>query len=299
MVHFPQGRDYSYLAYIDEAGDPGTKTVRPIDPVGGTEWMTLGCALVQRSNDGLLPQLVGNVLKSINIRTRPDLHFRGLSKSRQDESCHFIAKMPIQLFCVCSNKRNMREYDNPLAAKKMHSKQWFYNFLVRLLLERVTSAVAAHSLINFGTHRHVKFIFSRRGGHSYSQTKAYHEILRLQSRAQTAVLRYRMPIWSVMHMDLVEVDNHDLSAGLQLADCVASAFYTACDDLDTGPRYLSPAKRLEPKMARENGRIADFGLVLQPNPYSKQLSTKVRDGTIGREQREIFEYYGFDFSQKK
>ena len=27
-----------YIAFIDEAGDPGLNTVRPIDEVGGSEW---------------------------------------------------------------------------------------------------------------------------------------------------------------------------------------------------------------------------------------------------------------------
>jgi len=261
--------------------------------------MTLGCALVQKSNDKDIPNYVGEILKQINVRNRPDLHFRNLSKSRQEETCAKMGKLPFKYFAICSNKRNMRNYDNPKAASKMHSQQWFYNFLVRLLIERVTAAVALHSKQTFGEHRCVKFIFSRRGGHSYSQTKAYHEILRLQSRAQTTVLRYRVTVWSVMHRSLIDVAEHDLSAGLQIADCVASAFYTACDDLDTGPRYLLPAQRLKPRMAVEAGKVADFGLVLQPNPYSKQLSTTVRDGIIDESQREIFSYYGFDFGKKK
>jgi hypothetical protein len=289
----------SYVAYIDEAGDPGITKVRPIDPVGGTEWMTIGCALIQRKYDPRLPDFVGDILKAIHVRTRPDLHFRHLSKTRQEEVCALIARMPLKLFCVCSNKRNMRQYDNPRAASRMHSKQWLYNFLVRLLIERVTSAVAAHSEENFGERRYVKFVFSRRGGHSYSQTKAYHELMRLQARAKTTVLKYRIPTWSVMSMSLIEVADHNVNAGLQIADCVASAFYTACDDLDTGPRYILPAQRLKPRMAEEHGRIADFGLVLQPNPYSRQISTKVRDGVIDEGQRAIFEFYGFNFQNRK
>ena len=35
-----------YIAYIDEAGDPGLDKVRPLDPGGASEWMTLGAVVV-------------------------------------------------------------------------------------------------------------------------------------------------------------------------------------------------------------------------------------------------------------
>jgi hypothetical protein len=154
MTHSPTVPNYRYIAFIDEAGDPGTKRVRPIDPVGGTEWMTIGCALFRVEREPSLPGYVGAVLEKLNVRNRPDLHFRYLSPWKQQ---------------------------------------------------------------------------------------------------------------------------------------------AACDDLDTGPRYTAPAKALKPKMATEKGAVADFGLTLQPNPYSKQLSTVVQEGTLPIEQREIFEFYGFTF----
>jgi hypothetical protein len=42
-----------YLAFIDEAGDPGLNTVRPIDAAGGTEWLCLGAVVIRaaRSSD--------------------------------------------------------------------------------------------------------------------------------------------------------------------------------------------------------------------------------------------------------
>lgn len=278
---------YHYVAYIDEAGDPGIKRVRPIDSVGGTEWMTIGCALVQASNDHVLPERVGNILADLGVRNRPDLHFRFLSPTRQKRACELLANMPARYFAVCSNKRNMRQYENPRAAAKMHGQQWFYNWLVRVLVERVTASVLQHSIKVHGAPKLVKFVFSRRGGHSYSQTKAYHEILKRQSQARSAVLQLRLPKWEVMSRDLVESAAHSDSAGLQIADCVASAFYTACDDLDTGSRFLEPAQLLKPKMAEENSRIADFGVVLQPNPRFED--------TLRDDQKEIFKFYGYSF----
>jgi hypothetical protein len=39
--------DSYYIAFIDEAGDPGLSNVRPIDAVGGTEWLCLGAIFMR------------------------------------------------------------------------------------------------------------------------------------------------------------------------------------------------------------------------------------------------------------
>ena len=286
---------HRYIAFIDEAGDTGIKRVRPIDPVGGTEWLTIGCALVRVENEPNLPEYVGNILDKIGVKNRPDLHFRMIKKHRQAETCHLLSKLPTTLFVVCSNKRNIRLYNNERAAAKMHGSQWLYNYLVRVLLERVTAFVYNHSVEQYKEPSFVRFVFSNRGGHSYSQTTAYQFVLKQQARARSALLKYRLPEWRVMHPSMIDVVDHSNCAGLQIADCVASAFYTACDNLDTGPLFLEPAKALRPRIAQESGKIADFGVVLQPNPFSKQISTQVMDGYIPKAQREIFEFYGFTF----
>jgi hypothetical protein len=41
-----QTPDPYYVVFIDEAGDTGLKTVRPIDPVGAAEWLCLGAVLL-------------------------------------------------------------------------------------------------------------------------------------------------------------------------------------------------------------------------------------------------------------
>ena len=36
-----------YIVYIDEAGDPGLAKVRPLDPNGASEWLTLGAVVIR------------------------------------------------------------------------------------------------------------------------------------------------------------------------------------------------------------------------------------------------------------
>jgi hypothetical protein len=41
-----------YTAFIDEAGDPGLNTVRPIDAVGGSEWLRFSNGYGAGKNEG-------------------------------------------------------------------------------------------------------------------------------------------------------------------------------------------------------------------------------------------------------
>jgi hypothetical protein len=92
--------------------------------------------------------------------------------------------------------------------------------------------------------------------------------------------------FEVLRYSLVEYVPHTQNAGLQLADIVASAFFQACDTLDS-PQNVEPAKLLLPRMARERGVIADYGVVLQPTPPKKARLTA--------DQQIIFKHYGYTF----
>ncbi|MFD3192005.1 DUF3800 domain-containing protein, partial [Sedimentitalea sp. HM32M-2] len=184
-----------------------------------------------------------------------------------------------------SSQTGRLRYNNERAAVA-GGKQWFYNFCVRFLMERVTDLCVRDSEKKFGETRNVKVIFSQRGGHSYGQTKAYWELLRSQYHTGTIYLTRRVMRHEVLRFRLVDYVPHTANAGLQLADAVASAFYQACDTLDVS-NDPSFAKLLRPKMARSGGSAADFGVVLQPTPpWRAELSDT---------QKEVFSFYGYDF----
>src|SRR5207248_4007568 len=68
----------------------------------------------------------------------PDLHFRNLNDRQKRIVCAGLASMDVRLFVVVSNKRNMRRHKNDLAAAVSKTRAWFYWWMCRLLLERVT-----------------------------------------------------------------------------------------------------------------------------------------------------------------
>ena len=280
--------EYAYLAYIDEAGDPGINKVRPIDDDGASEWLILSAVVIQAKREQCVVPWVDAIREGIGVKQRRYLHYRDLSDTRKRVVAKCMTELPIRCFAVCSNKKNMRGYNNP-RPERVPSQQWFYNFCVRLLLERVTGFCAEHSRKEYGELRHLKIEFSRRGGHRYSQTKAYYTYLRMQQQVGRVYLKKREPVTDMLHTDLMEDHPHQTRAGLQLADVVASAFYQGIDCLGPGKWLTEPATLLEPVMAKENGRSKDFGVSLFPTPPWKAELTP--------EQRQVFEHYGYDFSR--
>ena len=200
-----------------------------------------------------------------------------------------MAELPARFFVLASNKKNMRGYRNPRAEAGggyLQSSLMFYNFCIRLLLERVTDYCERRSIREFGSVKKVRVVFSQRGGLSYGQTAAYAELLRMQARAGTSYLQKRQIKWQVLDGSLIQPSNHSQVAGLQIADAVASSFFQAADLLDcrNDTRY---AEALRPLVATENGSCADYGVCLQPTPPWKAKLLPA--------QKRIFEFYGYQF----
>ena len=279
--------DYEFIAYIDEGGDPSLKRVRPIDATGGTEWMVVSAVVVSRANDLNTKQWVADICGLVGQENDQIIHFKDLDSANKLKAAQHLGSLPVRIFTVASNKKNMRRYRNE-RAEKIPSKQWFYNWLVRVLIERVTDWCWRYCQKRTLTRKHVKLMFSQSGGHSYSQTAAYHELLKVQSHGGIWLKKW-IPRREVMSMHLVEAHPHYKLAGLQLADIAASSFYQAVDNLDTGPCSPQYAIALEPRVAI-NGRDErwDYGLVLQPTPaWNADLSP---------DQKVIFQHFGYDFT---
>ena len=284
-----QNSDYGYVVYIDEAGDSGIKAVRPIDENGSSEWMTLSAVLVHSSRETEVAGWGRDIYNDLGLKQARSLHYNKLSPTRRLVLAQRIAELPLRAFVICSNKKNMRGYRN-LKAESVRSQEWFYNWMVRLLLERVTIYCDARMSRHHTERKKIKVEFSQRGGHGYGQTPAYHRYLQGQQQSGQIYLKTREPVTDLLSMDLIENYPHYTRAGLQLADCVASAFYQATDCLGPGQWNLEPAKALKPRMTLEGTNAANFGVTLIPTPPWK--------GELTLDQRQIFEFYGYDFEQR-
>jgi len=279
-------KEYGYIAYIDEAGDPGLKRVRPLDDNGASEWLVLSAVVMKASREPVVLGWVQDIIKDLGIKQRNDLHYRTLSPTRKVVAGSTIATLPLRGFAVCSNKKNMRGHTNSRAAK-VSSQQWFYNWCVRLLLERVTAFCEARTMHDYGERRLIKIEFSERGGHRYSQTSAYQYYLKHQQQGGQIYLKKREPVMAMLDWNFMEAHPHGERAGLQLADYVGSAFYQAIDCGGDGAWNIEPAKSIAPIMAKEASSAKDFGVALFPTPPWR--------GDLTPKQKQIFEFYGYDF----
>lgn len=281
---------YDYVAYIDESGDPGLNRVKPRSENGSSEWLIISAALVPADLEDSIKDWIEEMMAAMNSRQLTDIHFQKLNPSKKALLCSLLAQKRVRLFSVISNKQNMQGYQNPYAAQ-IPSDNWFYCWLTRVLLERITHFVADTSLRKFGEKRRVKLEFSERGGLSYSQMSAYYEWINIKSVGGKIplYLPWGTVDFGVLHRSLFKVYNHRERAGLKLPDIVASAFFKAVDVHDTRACDPQFAKLLKPEMAKAPGtnQVAGYGVKLMP-------SWKTLDQfAVPADQREILKFYGY------
>jgi hypothetical protein len=174
----------------------------------------------------------------------------------------------------------MRGHTNPRAEKVSYSagRTYFYWWMTRLLLERVTDYCERRSLHEYKEPRLVRIEFAQRGGLRYSHCQGYLYWLRWQSKTDRLYIKRGDLKWSVINpLDEIRVHDPADREGLQIADAVAGAFYQAVNG------YADPAIALAPRMAFDaQGRILDYGVKLMPGGYLTRAPAH---------QRPIFDFY--------
>lgn len=279
--------DYRYVAFIDESGDTGLNLVKPMDPNGASEWLIIGAVVVRAEHEAEMSTWLTDITSQLKGHQRPGIHFADLRKpAKKRLVCSMIADLPMRIFAMTSNKKNMKGYANPFAGS-IPSDNWFYCWMTRILLERVTHFVKTFGDAH-GAPGKLKIVFSERGGLSYSQMNAYYSWLQWRNSTGSQFLRLGDLAWDVMDRSLLEVHPHEGHDGLHFADVAASAFYAAIGKHDMGPCAPEFAKLLQPRMARfpdgQNGLVSGYGLKLLPAFKTARLDA---------DQQEIFKFYGY------
>lgn len=273
-----------FHVYIDEAGDPGVKP-KDTDEPHWTDWFTISAVVVSVSRENEVVDWVYDMAEAVRKRDLTGLHYRNLSDPNRERVCRMLARKPVRLFAVASHKDSMRKHRSRKLGKATDKQ--FYNWCLRLLLERVTEWCyrrCAQEKVDVGPAR---IVFSERGGHDYHEMRAYFKKLEAQTLTGNLVLNARGLAPGIIKDSLCEVLPHANIAGLQLADIAASAFYQAA--CSVSPRHnLAPAKSLKPRMAtsRPKSEPANFGLLMLPFPHQ---------GTIPEADQEIFRHHGYVF----
>lgn len=275
-------REPGYVIFVDEAGDPGIKSV---GPGAASEWFTMGAMVIEQSRDPETVQWVREIKTGVGQIQKPFFHYKDVPQGdRRALACELLAAKPCRLFAVASHKPNMSGYQNP-RAETQRGQFVFYNWVLRVLLERVTRWVRARSLADHGEVRKARLVLSATGGLNYNQLIAYHELLRAQGK--NAYLGANTIAWDVLSHTMYEPVPARTNAGVQLADIVASAIYQAAN-VDGSYWNIEPALSLRPRMALGSGGLAaNCGLTLMPLRRSDQR--------LDQPRRKIFEAYGYRF----
>lgn len=195
-----------------------------------------------------------------------------------------LSTKDVRLFVVASHKTNMRGYQNKRMGSSLGRGE-FYNWCLRLLLERVTQWCEHRSKLEERPIGPARVIFSERGGHDYSHLRGYVDNLRMQALEGTTYLKRREIVPAVLDPQLCDVRPHSGLAGLQLADTAASASFQGIDSKSQA-YTTEPALELKSRVAKAPGQrvAAEFGLLRLPF---------ASHGKIPVDDRVLFEQFGY------
>ncbi len=261
----------SYVAFIDEAGDDGVRKVAPIDIGGASEWFVVAGVIIRVERLKELSKELEELKIGLGIRRSDSIHFRKLNEEEQAIACATVGRMPVRWFAILSNKQNIRGYRNDRAAK-VSKKQWFYSWMIRLLLERVTCFAKADCVARHSGRRSLsRGIFSTRDVFILS-VQSYLRLLRMRSEGNNLYLDLGDLAWEMIDFGQMTSRRHKQSAGLQVADIVASSLYKSIREPSAS---RSPSLRLRPNVGRTRGRSA-LGTGIKVMPSLAAAPAKLR-----------------------
>ncbi len=290
---------HHYILFIDEAGDDKVERLKPDSAEGNSEWLCLGGYLVRAEVESDLDRRRDEILLAIRGQPGGVLHYRNLKKWNRPKAAKKLASPDFAArgFVVCSCKKTMLNHHNERAAAASgNQRDYLYNFVTRLLLERVTRYVA-NTAPRHGIEKPVlRIVMASRKGHHFGQFKAYVLKLINQATGGTTYLATREIDASVLRYNLIERAPASQMAGLQLADVMVSAFFQSIEQ--ASPHYADKvALHLWPLMAERKAQFSrrlnksNEGVTFYPDRQAVHLLTE--------EQATFFEHFGYDMAWLK
>lgn len=196
-------------------------------------------------------------------KKRRDIHFSSMNHGQRIVAVQRLANRPIRAISILSNKTTIPDgvYTN---------KNQLYFYLTRYLIERVSWLCRdMRPRVPQGDGR-VKITFSRRGGMSYPDFRAYLECLKGTTDQEINIH------WPVIDIEGISAVDHSTNAGLQLADAIASGFAAGVEPDRYGNCECRHAETLTPIVYRRSGNYLSYGAKFVPNPAEMNLTEQQR-----------------------
>lgn len=249
---------HSFIAYIDESGDDGLEKFRePGGKGGASSWLVISACVLRQSFDLQAVKWRDEISARMPEKRIRELHFANLSHNQKVVIVQDLAERPIRAINIISNKRTA-------PAGTFTQKNQLYFYTTRYLIERISWLCRDYRrLVPEGDGR-VKIVFSRRGGMSYPDFRAY--LNRLKDD-QTVRIH-----WPTIDIDGIDALDHSRRAGLQIADAVASAFAAGIEPNAYGNCESRYAEILKPVVYRRRMNYLSYGVKLVYQIEEAQLS---------------------------
>lgn len=252
---------HSYIAYIDESGDDGFGKYRvPHGDGGASNWLVLSACIIRQSRR-LEAVRWRDEIKTITGKKTAgrSIHFAEFNHAQKRAACNIISEKPVRFISVIC-------YKPSLDAANFSNKNQLYFYLGRFLLERISWFCRDNRRNVPEGNGQVKVVFSRRGGMSYPEFKLYMTKLKEAGKSKAH--------WPLIDIEAIEAKDHSRDAGLQLADCGASATASAfeCDKFgNVESQYLHT---LRERVYSRNTNYLSYGLKFYPGLDEVVLDTQ-------------------------
>jgi Protein of unknown function (DUF3800) len=246
---------HTFIAYIDESGDDGLsgRYREPGKGGGASHWLGIGAVVWRVSRDLDAVKWAKDVIAQLpeQKRSKP-LHFVNLTHPQRIMALSGISAKPMRIIAVISNKPSIPE-------GTYTEKNQLYHYLSRYLIERISWLSRDMRPKAPEGNGQVKIIFSRRGGMSDPDFRAYLNHLK---GADDPEIRIH---WPVIDIEGIESFDQANRFGLQLADLAISGicnalepdFYGNCE-----PRFCRMLKR---NVYERNRNYLSYGAKIVPS----------------------------------
>ncbi|MCX7566815.1 DUF3800 domain-containing protein [Sulfitobacter sp. F26169L] len=291
--------NYHYILYIDEAGDDKTHDLKPKNPNGNSEWLCLGGYLIRYEAMATLDDRRDCIYKSFGGQTGSPLHFRKHKPWNRLKIAKALGNHSARAFVVCSFKKTMVGHKNHRAAAAgtaSSNRQYLYNFVARLLLERVSEFVTNDAEKQGIPDPKIKIVMASRRGHHFGHFKAYVLQLIRQAMAKTTFLNAKEINPQLFAYSLIARFPASSLAGLQLADAVVSATFQSIER--SSPNYHDKPARLLRKIIAGKRRWPN-GPILRNNVGLTVFPVKNSHRYLDEDQKAFFSEFGYDFNWLK
>ena len=226
----------------------------------------MSAILIKAERENEVVGWVKDIMKQINQHQMKQIHYYKLSYEKKLMVCEALSSLSVRIFVLISHKRNMQGYKNIRAEReKVNRTAWFYCWMSKLLLERVTEYCGRRTVRDYGEYRIIRLELSDRGGVNIEDIRAYYKYIKDQSRLGLLFNSNFDLDWSVIDPAEIHQFPNNARAGLQLADIAASSFYGGLEFAEDGTTKPEPAKLLLPRICQDHkSRRYGFGVKLMP-----------------------------------